>query len=443
MSGEEVQVRHTQHALLVAWGRFAQAMGLSQAIAQVGIKQKKHQHSPQSKVLEFLVATLAGVKYLQDISLAAHPLDKDQVVAEAWGQPGWADYSGVSRTLSGLSWAEAEQLVQVLEKVSQPYLDREVAVIRSRGERFQLDGDLTGIAVSSTSHSYPNAAFGHMDDSICLGYQAVVVSLKSPTYGRFWLSGDHRPGDTVACTQTESIVCAAERRLGLRPRRRTELLQQRLQRFDEQLATIHQRLAAQPAAVSERQSQVAALCQQENDRQSELCALEQAYQLQQRLERPTSRLSKARQRLAATQAQRRRAEKAVEVVQTRLAKTQARLAQGQNERTALQERLRQLEQDKATNPHPIEAEFRLDAGFGTYDNITLLIELGYEVYTKPFSHQVVRYLRHQVTEQTLWTRVGANAEMVAWPNMKFKGCPYPVDVALERFYTGKRLKHSA
>jgi hypothetical protein len=54
-------------------------------------------------VLEFLVAILAGLSHLQDISLVAHPLDKDQVVAEAWGQPGWADYIGISRTLSALS----------------------------------------------------------------------------------------------------------------------------------------------------------------------------------------------------------------------------------------------------------------------------------------------------------------------------------------------------
>jgi len=56
---------------------------------------------PQGKVLEFLVAILAGLRYLQDISLSAHPLDKDSAVAQAWGQEGWADYSGVSRNLSG------------------------------------------------------------------------------------------------------------------------------------------------------------------------------------------------------------------------------------------------------------------------------------------------------------------------------------------------------
>jgi len=33
--------------------------------------------------------------------------------------------------------------------------------------------------------------------------------------------------------------------------------------------------------------------------------------------------------------------------------------------------------------------------------------------------------------------------MMAWPNLQLKHCPYPVNIALERFYTGKTLKHSA
>src|SRR4030042_1796997 len=106
MSNKEPPVQQTQHAFLVAWGRFAAEIGLIKAIQAVKLKQKKYTHEPQTKVLEFLVATLAGLKQLQEISLAAHPLAKDQAVAEAWGQPGWAAYTGVSRTLSSLSWAE-------------------------------------------------------------------------------------------------------------------------------------------------------------------------------------------------------------------------------------------------------------------------------------------------------------------------------------------------
>ena len=100
MSNSETLIQHTQHAFLVAWGWFAEHLGLIQQLQVVSLKQKHYHHRPQTKVLEFLVAILAGLQHLQDISLAAHPLDKDQAVAQAWGQPAWADYSGVSRRLA-------------------------------------------------------------------------------------------------------------------------------------------------------------------------------------------------------------------------------------------------------------------------------------------------------------------------------------------------------
>jgi hypothetical protein len=46
----------TQHALLVAWGLYAQQIGLIEQLRQVKLKQKHHEHQPQSKVLEFLFA---------------------------------------------------------------------------------------------------------------------------------------------------------------------------------------------------------------------------------------------------------------------------------------------------------------------------------------------------------------------------------------------------
>lgn len=87
-------------------------------IEAVKLNQKVYEHTSQAKVIEFLVAILSGAKYLQDISLAAHPLDKDLAVAAAWGQVGWADYTVISRTLKSLSWAEVHEIVNVLEHVS-------------------------------------------------------------------------------------------------------------------------------------------------------------------------------------------------------------------------------------------------------------------------------------------------------------------------------------
>lgn len=443
MSNGENKTQHTQHAFLVAWGWFAEHIGLPQRFQTLNLKQKRYHHTPQTKVLEFLVSILGGLKHLQDISLAAHPLDKDQATAEAWGQPGWADYSGVSRTLSNLSWQEARQIAQILDEISQGYLDAELHLLHSQGNRIRLDGDLTGIPVSNTSRTYPNAAFGHMDDEIRLGYQAAVVSMESPTYARLWLSGAHHPGDTVSCTQAEALVLAAEARTGLRPWRRTDLLRKRIQAFEQQIAETSKRRETQEQALQRAKDRLSEAEAQNQERQAELENQEKVYQERQRKERPTSRLAQSRKRSQAAAKRLQSRQKAWKAAQKRLDKTSAHWKQQIAELTALYQRLTHFEQENATNTQPVEADFRLDAGFGSYENVALMIEMGYEAYTKPHSHHVVAYLKKQVDDQTAWTRVGANAELVAWHNLQLKKCPYPLDVALERFYTGKTLKHGA
>src|SRR4030042_2541393 len=106
------------HAMLVAWGQFAQSIGLIQAVEKVPLHQKTVTHRPQAKILEFFVAILAGLEHLKDLSRSAHPIDQDQAVAKAWLQPAWADYSGVSRTLTVLRQEEAEQVTSVLDKMT-------------------------------------------------------------------------------------------------------------------------------------------------------------------------------------------------------------------------------------------------------------------------------------------------------------------------------------
>jgi hypothetical protein len=412
------QEQETQHALLVPWGQFAREIGLLSGIEAIKLRQKVYEHTPQAKVIEFLVAILSGAKYLQDISLAAHPLDKDVVVAEAWGQASWADYTGVSRTLSALRWAEVYEIVSVLERVSQPFLESELSVLHAQDNKLQYDGDLTGLPVSNTSRMYPNAAYGHMADEIRLGYQAGVVSLQSPTYGRLWLSVEHHAGDTVSCTQAEGLVLAAEKRSGQRARRRTELLQKRIEAFVQSRAPAEKRLVSQRATLAAAQS-----AQQET-----LAQL--------RAETNPKRIPVLERRCV-------RREKAVEVARKKLSKTQAWLSEHLVQEKALRKRLEQFERENAENPQPLEACFRLDAGFGTYDNIALLIEMGYEVFVKLHNHKIVQMLKKQVTPETAWVRVGNNAEMVAWSTLQLQHCPYPLDIALERFYTGQTQKHSA
>lgn len=218
----------THHAMLVVWGQYARQLGLIEALEGVALHQKKRDHSPQTKVIEFLVAMLAGLPHLKDISLAAHPLDQDEAVAAAW-----ADQSGVSRTLRRLTPSEAEGLVQVLHQVSQPFIDREVVLAQGQDGYLVYDGDLTGRPVANSSRTYPGAAYGYMGDGLHLGYQAALVSMHSPSYGRLWLSVKPHSGDKVACTQLQDMVEAVEQATGVRPRRRTELAQQRLQQVEE------------------------------------------------------------------------------------------------------------------------------------------------------------------------------------------------------------------
>jgi len=369
-------------------------------------------------VTEFLVAILSGAKYLQDISLAAHPLDKDEAVAQAWGQESWADYTGVSRTLRALSWTEVHEIVRVLERVSQPFLENELSVLRAQRTSLQYDGDLTGLPVSNTSRTYPNAAYGHMSDEIRLGYQAGIVSLQGPTYGRLWLSVEHHAGDTVSCTQAESLVLAAEKQSGQRPRRRTDLLEKRIEVF------VQSRVPAEKRFVSQREALAAA-----QKAQQEILT-----QLQ--TEMNPKRIPVLERRGV-------RREKAVEAAGKKLRKTQAWLCEHLEQEKALRQRLEQFERQNAENPQPVEASFRLDAGFGTYDNIALLIEMGYEIYVKLHNHKITGMLQKKVTNPAAWIPVGHNAEMTAWSRMQLQHCPYPLDLALERFYTGQTQKHSA
>ena len=107
----------------------------------------------------------------------------------------------------------------------------------------------------------------------------------------------------------------------------------------------------------------------------------------------------------------------------------------------LRQRLEQFEQENATNAFPIRPIFRLDAGFSSRENLAWLIEMGYEVYTRPYGNWLLTRLKQLAREQT-WLRVGSNAEMVVWKQMQPKDFPYPLDLALQRFHTGEKLKHT-
>ena len=435
-------VTRTAHAMLVPWGRFAHHIGLVQALAQVPVPQRAREHTPQTKLLEFLVAILSGCAYLQDISHGPQPLDRDQTVAHAWGQLAWADYSGVSRTLHTCTPATVVAVRAAMAQVTRSFIDREVVLaLRQRG-RLVYDGDLTGRAVSNTSTTYEGAAFGWMGDAVALGYQAALVSLHSPTYGRLWLSVAPHPGDTVSCSQAEALVRAAEGRTGVRPLRRLDLLSGRIGQQRAALQQTHQRRRDRQTRQQQAQQRfhdVAAAWRH---------AVAEVGQLVERAAPggppagPYSRLTKARQKVATYWQRLRRRGRDLAQVRRAVTQQEHRVQELQAALTTLEDRYARLAVENRRNRAPVQAIFRLDGGFGSGENLALLIELGYEVYGKAISDRVTQAVRHRVGAETQWLRVGANAEMVVWPSLALDCCPYPLDVGLERFYTGQQERYA-
>jgi hypothetical protein len=433
----------TQHALLAAWGEFANQIRLIPQLESLSLHQKRYHHSAQTKVIEFLVATLAGLAYLKEISRSAHPLDQDAALAKAWGQADWADYSGVSRTLKALTSQEVQQIVDVLNASGQMFITSEVNLALWQEKRLVYDGDLTGLAVSKSSRTYPGVAFGHMDDQIRLGYQAAVVSLRSPSYQRLWLSVEHHPGNLISASAAAGMVQAAEARTGVYPWRRTDLLEQRIQALSKKELFLQRQWSGRQGRVTKAMQELEQVEQQLVEWQACLAELEEEYQTRQRSERPTSRLAQTRHKLITFQKRRERRVKTLNKAQLLAARTEELILEQQAEQRTLQERLERFQQDNAKNPHPVQAIFRLDAGFGTFENLALLIEMGYDVYTKLQNWKVLQGLLKQVPSDAEWTKIGARATMFAWSQHRIESFCYPLDVGLERFTDGNWVKHCA
>ena len=439
----ETPPQMTQHAMLVIWGLFAHRIGLVEAVEAVNLKQKKRDHTPQTKVLEFLVAILGGLAHLQDISRSAHPLDQDPLVAEAWGQNAWADYSGVSRTLSQLTAEEGAGLAATLDSISQPFIDQEVALALDQAGEIVYDADLTGRPVSSTSSSYPNTAFGHMGDTIELGYQAALVSMHSPTYGRLWLANELHPGDTVSMTCTQDLVLAAEKRTGRQPLRRVELLSGRLAEARTRWEAIAEKAEDSYQQHREAEGKLHDARLFLREWKQEVQSLTRIYEQENRSQTAHCQLTRAERKVATYTKRIPRCEKALGVAERRLDRYGARYDAAQAEVDQLQARYQQMQADNAANLSPIRATFRLDGGFTSRENLYWLIEMGYDVYTRGRFPKVRDGLDALVTDETDWLQVGANAHMTAWHNTTVDGYfAYPLDVALLYYHTGDTVQRA-
>jgi hypothetical protein len=414
---------NTQHGLLVAFGEFLQQHGLIDRLMQVPIQQKTRTFAPQTKLVEFLAGIMSGLEHLEDLNDSAQPLAQDAVVAHAWGQAGFAHYSGVSRTLDVCDQDTVVAVEQAIQAFSHPFITLTIQDLLRRDQAIIYDFDLTGQAVSPTSTTYPQVAFGWMNDGVKLGYQLARVSLSPTGEDRLWLAGFQHPGDTVSVRCLKELVQAAETQTLVRPRRRTELVEQRLAAQGVVIARTRRLIKQQQTKLGQLPLTHTALigkCYHATQPQTGQISRKKKAFLKAQLTRWKKRLPRLEAQMA----------KGQQV----LTKHQIHLQEQITALAELQTWLAHLEADNRTNPDPpAYVEARMDAGFVSGEQLTWLLEMGYCPNTKAPNDRTTTALRQRLSPQTRWVRVGENAEMTAWGNYCLHGCPYPLTVALERF----------
>jgi hypothetical protein len=434
----------TDHAWLVVLGYVAKALGLVAGLEAVPIKQRKGPDcEPQTKLIEFLVGILGGIEYLQDLNLSDNPIAKDLTVIEAWAQDKFVHYSGVSRTLDAADEKTLAAVVEVLQAVSRPFIDAAVMEAIRKGGQLVIDVDLAGRQVSPTSTDYPEAEFGWMDDGISKGYQAAVTSLVCERWKRLMLTLQRYAGRTRSAECLQAAVQAVEQLLGVRPRRRVELMQERrrglLTRIHELQATLDRTRQAENALwqrIREARAEAKVL-------QSTIADLEAVYQAQGRQERPHCRLAKARRKLKSAQQREQRAWRDLKKLQRKRDKHQSKMSRLQDELLSLDEWWDYLDTDNQTNLNPVSIVLRIDAGFSIGPNLAWLIEMGYIVLTKAHHGSTAHSLRRRVSPQTKWTRVGRNAEAVYLGDYAHNDCPYPLQAMLVRYHLPDEMCYTA
>lgn len=417
--------------MLVALGEFLRQRGLLEQLRQIPIPQKTHTFTPQAKVLEFLIGIMSGIEYLQDLNYGPQPLVPDQVVAQAWGLKGFAHFTTVGRTLEVCDAKTVQAVETAIDVFSRPYIDAAVHAEIRQGRRVVFDLDLTGRSVSSTSTTYPAAAFGGMNDQVRLGYQLARVCLSPQTGERLWLAGLHHPGNSVSTGCLQELIQVAEAQTGIRPRRRPELVDQRLTAQAAEMARTQPLLGKHQAKVrAVEQQQTAVIGQQYHAAQERKGHI--SPEKHQHLCMQLKRWQKRQPRLGAQKAQ----------AQRLVAVYQMQLAQQVTDRAALQAWQTQLASENVSNPNAPTIEARMDAGFVSGNNVAWLLEMGYAPNTKSPNARTTAALCAHLPRGTAWTRVGANAEMVLIGTHDLRGCPYPLTVALERFKVQGRFKYA-
>jgi len=430
----------TEHAMLVAWGRFSRHFGLSERL-RAAVTPRCHQDAAPGGdlVLEFGLASLAGYAYLEDLNLGSHPLANDQAVQDAWDIQ-FRHYTTVSRFLYELDESDASQVQAELEAIMQPYIRGAAHELLCQQAYLTLCGDLTGRPVSAYSSTYPpDAVFGYMANRLEKGHQAALVTLKGLRH-RVHVAAFHHPGDTVSSVCLREIVEGTEARLGCHPRRRTALVRQRIEAIEAKVTQRRNWRDAQRAVIRQQIERQIRLGDQLQVLRLQLVDLEEQYEGKR--VRPHSKLAQARRHKVTWERQLWSALELEGQARRALRQHQQRLAALRAERDALLSWLAQLEADNATHPNPVRMRWLLDGGFGDAANVAYLIEMGYDLYVIAHNGKTTQALLKHVPPAAEWTQAGVRTQALDMGYRPLGDCPYPVRLTLLRWQLGDTFKRS-
>jgi hypothetical protein len=426
--------------MLIPWGRFSRLLGLSERLRAAVVLRRHQDATPGGDlILEFGLASLAGYEYLQDLNLGPHPLAGEQAVQDAWDIE-FRYYTTVSRFLYEVDETVVERVQAELDAIMQPYIRSAVHEVLCRQEYLTLCGDLTGRPVSAYSTTYPpDTVFGYMANQLRKGHQAALVTFKGIQH-RVHLTAFHHSGDTVSGVCLREMVETTEARLGCRPKRRTDILRQRIAAIETKMAQKQGWSEAQQTTIRQQIERQIRLGHQLQALRPQLAALEARY-----ADKPVPRYSKLAQTRKQKASWERQLQSALEQesqARHALRRHQQRLKALTAERDALLNWLAQLEVDNATNPNPVRIRWLLDGGFGDAANVAYLIEMGYDVYTIAHNGKTAQALRQEVPDNAQWEQAGSRTQALDMARQTLGDCPYPVRLTLLRWPSADEFKYS-
>jgi hypothetical protein len=278
-----------------------------------------------------------------------------------------------------------------------------------------------------------------MANQLCKGHQAVLVTMKGLDR-RVHVAAFHHAGNTVAQGCLRESVETTELRLGCRPRRRTELVRKRIAAMESKIAQKKRWVEAQQSVLRQQIERQVCLGDQLRALKPRLAELEARYEG--KVVRPHSKLAQARKQKVSWERQLRSALNQEARARTVLRRHRQRLERLTGERDVLVNWLAQLEADNATNPNPVRARWLLDGGFGDAENVTYLIEMGYDLYTIAHNGKVTQALLKEMPNGAPWTQAGIRTQAPDMARHTLGDCPYPVRLTLLRWKEGDSYKYS-